>query len=314
MVAGEMKGPTGDGDPPRSGGACRVLLVSRPDTASRNIARGVLQQADWASTDKEFDGAPVRRLEDPDAPYPVLLVEIPDWHIEREQIGEQLEKVLGPVESIMVLSRHRAASGKPSLTVHPVGNPGAQAIAGGRPFTATPTHPHVLSAAFRALVVGAQRAGLDHAVSLEATHHGPFTKVPLLFIEVGSSQEHWEDPLPGDVVAGAALSAVRHVAPPGTRTIMGVGGPHYAPRCGALLNETTVSVGHMVADYHFKADEPPGRDVLAAFLAASAAPGAQGVDGVYVDRKSLPGPARRQVMQVMDALGVPVLRTVDLQD
>lgn len=297
-----------DGETP-----CRVLLVSRPDTASRNIQRGVLEQGEWESTSWEFDGAPVQRLVDADAPMPVLLVEIPDWHIEREGIGEQLQKVLGPVESIMVLSRHRAASGKPSLTVHPVGNPGAQAIAGGRAFTPTPTQPHLLSAAYRALAAGAKKAGVDHAVSLEATHHGPYTKVPLLFIEVGSSEEHWEDPMPGDVVAAAALSAVRHVAPPGTRTIMGVGGPHYAPRCGALLQQTPVSVGHMVADYHFRSEEPPGREVLAAFLAASAPPGESGVDGVYVDRKSLPGPARRQVMEDLEALGVSVLRTADLQ-
>lgn len=309
---GEVVGKVVGKDDDKGSGPVRVFLVSNPDTASRNIRDGVLQEASWETTRHEFDGAPVLRLVDDEGPFPVLMAEIKDWHITREQIGEELQKVLGPVESILVLSRHRAASGKPSLTVHPVGNPGAAADAGGRPRTPTPTQPHVLAAAFRALVDEAKMAGLDHAVTLEATHHGPETKVPLSFIEVGSSEEHWGDPEPGRVVARAALRAVRHVPEEGTMTVMGVGGPHYAPRFGELLLNTGSSLGHMIADYHFKGDaEPPGRDVLAAFLEASAPPGGQ-VDGVYVDRKSLPGPARRQVLEDLEALQVRVVRTKDL--
>jgi D-aminoacyl-tRNA deacylase len=302
-----MSGESGEDGP------VRVLLSSRPDTASQNIRERVLESSTWESTRFEFDGAPVLRLVGPSAPLPVLMAQIRDWHITREGIGEELQEALGPVESIMVLSRHRAASGKPSLTVHPVGNPGSSADAGGTPRMATPTQPHLLAAAYRALSSGAKRAGLEHGVSLEATHHGPLTKVPLLFIEVGSSEEHWGEPEPGRVVAEAALEAVRHVVPQGTRTIMGIGGPHYAPRLGAILDESDVSLGHMVADYHFKGEaDPPSQEVLKAFIDASVAPGEKSIHGVYVDRKSLPGPQRRRVLEDLEALGVRVVRTNEL--
>ncbi len=297
----------------QEGLASRVLLSSGPDTASQNIREEILKMSHWQETGSEFDGAPVLRLSDASSARPVLMAEIEDWHIRREGIGEQLEAVLGPLDAIMVLSRHRAASGKPSLTAHPVGNPGAKADAGGEPRQATPTHPHLLAAAYRALVAGAKASGLEHSVSLEATHHGPLTRVPLLFIEVGSSEEHWGDPRPGEVVAKAALEAVAHEAPAGTRTVIGIGGPHYAPRFGALLQETDVGLGHMVAAYHWTGDDaPPDREVIQRFVDASIPPGEEGIFGAYVDRKSLPGPARRQVIEDLESLDVPVVRTADL--
>lgn len=310
---GQQRGAqTGQEAAPGSGLRPRVLLSSRPDTASGNIRERVLEMSRWRETRFEFDGAPVLEWADHPGDRAVFMAEIADWHITREGIGKELESVLGPLDAIMVLSRHRAASGKPSLTVHPVGNPGPAADAGGQPRMATPTHPHLLAAGYRALVAGAKEAGVDHSVSLEATHHGPMTHVPLLFIEVGSSEEHWGDPVPGRVVAKAALEAVAHEAPAGTRTVMGVGGPHYAPRFGALLQETDVGLGHMVAAYHWTGDaEPPDREVLARFIEASA-PFGEPVFGAYVDRKSLPGPARRQVLEDLEALGVRVVRTADL--
>lgn len=293
--------------------APRVLLSSRPDTASQNIRQQVLAMGSWKETRFEFDGAPVLERSDGQGERPVFMAEIQDWHIRREGVGEGLEQVLGPLDAIMVLSRHRAASGKPSLTAHPVGNPGPLAEAGGEPRQATPTHPHLLAAGYRALVAGAQAAGLEHSVSLEATHHGPFTRVPLLFIEVGSSEEHWGDPRPGKVVATAALEAVAHEAPSGVRTVIGIGGPHYAPRFGALLQETDVGLGHMVAAYHWTGDaEPPDREVLKRFVDASVPPGGE-LFGAYVDRKSLPGPARRQVLEDLELLGVAVVRTAQLK-
>jgi D-tyrosyl-tRNA(Tyr) deacylase len=94
---------------------------------------------------------------------------------------------------------------------------------------------------------------------------------------------------------------------------MGIGGPHYAPRLGAILEGSDVSLGHMVADYHFKGDaDPPDREVLKAFIDASVAPGEESIHGVYVDRKSLLGPERRRVLEDLEALGMRVVRTKDL--
>lgn len=288
----------------------RVLLESEPDSASRNIADHLRDVHDLSDTGITFGGSPVQRF-DGTSPE-VYLVTIPEWHISREGIGEDLAAALGtPIEAILVLSRHRAASGVPSFTAHPVGNPGAEAIAGGRPYTATPTHPHLLSASLRALQRAAAETDLPHTVTLEATHHGPETAVPIVFIEIGSDDTHWTDPDAGGVVARAAYEAAT-MEFPDVPVVVGIGGGHYAPRFVGLLSDAPVSVGHMLASYHWKDEEGVSREVLERFLEASRAPGASRPFGAYVDRKSLPGPHRRAVLEHLEALDVPVVRTQDL--
>lgn len=295
----------------------RVMVVSRPDSASLNIARAVGDRSAWEPTEARLDGHTVERLVD--APYgdpdatPVYMATIDDWHIRREGLGEDIAAALGmPLEAILVLSRHRAASGKESFTAHPVGNP-TTADAGGRPGVPTPTHPHLLSAAFRALRTANDDAPVPHEVTLEATHHGPWTRVPVVFIEIGSDDRHWDVPAAGDVVGEAALRAVLEAPTEGPRTILGVGGGHYAPRFNALLAETGVSVGHMLASYHWSDHSTVAPEVVDAFIRASGAPGRARPDGVYVDRKSLPSAHRRAVLDLLDDLGLPRVRTKDIK-
>ncbi|MBW3582006.1 MAG: hypothetical protein KY455_02810 [Euryarchaeota archaeon] len=293
----------------------RVLVESAPDTASANIVRHVRERLRFEPMGEELDGRPIERVVGglPEGSPPVYLARIEGWHIEREGLGEAVVDALGmPVEALVVASRHRAASGVASFTAHPVGNPGASADAGGEPGRCAPAHPHLLSAAYRNLRDSCRGSGLPHTVTLEATHHGPLTSVPVVFFEIGSSEEHYDDPRAGVVAAEAAVRTLGHVAEPDVPVVMGIGGGHYAPRFVALLDETRVSVGHVLASYHWNGDGSVAGEVLDRFLAASAAPGRALPDGVYVDRKSLKGPDRRDVLEHLEARGVPVVRTADL--
>ena len=94
----------------------------------------------------------------------------------------------------MFLSRHRAASGRPALCVHPIGIPSPQGedAHGGRPGQCPPPAPR-LAATYRLLKEEAAASGLEgYEITLEATHHGPWLEAPAMFLEIGSAEDQWD--------------------------------------------------------------------------------------------------------------------------
>lgn len=125
-------------------------------------------------------------------------------------------------DEVIFLSRHASESGRPCLTVHPIGTPSALRTDlprfGGRPGRCVPPNLRMASllrrvkktAAKRGLLLGRSSdesnppstergsgqggggGGGDFEVSPEATHHGPWLETPAAFIEIGSREPDWE--------------------------------------------------------------------------------------------------------------------------
>ncbi|MDY6779817.1 MAG: D-aminoacyl-tRNA deacylase, partial [Halobacteria archaeon] len=77
-------------------------------------------------------------------------------------------------------------------------------------------------------------------------------ETPSLFAEVGSGEEEWEDDEAAKVVGRGILSLTTDTEVKDekeTRTAVGVGGGHYAPRFTRLALETETEFGHIAAGY-----------------------------------------------------------------
>ena len=149
----------------------RVLVVNRADNASTNIRDRLLESGEWVDTGSRFRGHAMHQRG-----YDVM-VEVDGPVIHDEALSDDLERLEWPIAAVWFLSRHRAASGKPSLTVHPIGNPG-EAKYGGRPGVFSPAAPRDMGALLRRLRHHRDEACLPHDVSYEATHHGPEVTAP----------------------------------------------------------------------------------------------------------------------------------------
>ncbi|HQQ25237.1 MAG TPA: D-aminoacyl-tRNA deacylase, partial [Methanomassiliicoccales archaeon] len=160
----------------------RLLVASIPDPASVNLRDRLLEAADWSEDDK-YLGWPCHRLRD------MLMVSIDQLHLHLDHVDRMVGQALGvDIEEVVFLSKHRAASGKPTLTVHPIGNFG-KADYGGREGMLVPASPSFLSGMLRVLSLSAK--GLPFEVSYEVTHHGPFLEVPTTYVEIGSDETKW---------------------------------------------------------------------------------------------------------------------------
>jgi len=169
---------------------------------------------------------------------------------------------------LVVLSSHKSKAGDAILTAHFPGNWG-EAGMGGEPRTLNIAHGMLLKKIIRELDIANKRHGLGWPVRIEADHHGPTCDVPIIFVEIGSTEKEWKNEKAGAVVADAVSNALRVMrdtmepAAPSSRspsdfrtgnpkpeTVFGVGGGHYAKEFTELeLGRADVCIGHICPKY-----------------------------------------------------------------
>jgi D-aminoacyl-tRNA deacylase len=275
-----------------SGDVVRVLVANRSDPASVNLRDWLLASGTWEETPRTFRGHPVHSRSE------AILVEIDGPAVTDEALDADLRATNLPVMDVWFLSRHAAKSGTPSLTVHPIGNPG-EARFGGRPQTLVPAAARDMGALLRRLRHHATRLKLPHQVTYEATHHGPFLSFPTLFLEIGSDDAWYKDPVSGEAAAAAALDVLAGEGFVQAPVLVGLGGGHYAPRATDLALAGEADFGHLLPSHALEAR--PGPDLLAAAVAAT-----PGCVGLHLHHKGMPGALRANVQAWTKELGVPI--------
>jgi D-aminoacyl-tRNA deacylase len=269
----------------------RFLVSSEKDEAAGHQRDELLRLASW-TRDEPFGGRETWRLRD------LLLVTIPEVHVDRDHLDRDLESAFGePVDLVVYLSKHRSESRRPSLTVHPIGNPAAAEF-GGQPDTLVPSAPRWMTAALRGLRREAR--ALAYEVTFEATHHGPYLAAPTFFIEQGSAEREWSDLAASRAIARVLLDLEPLDAP----VAIGLGGGHYVPRHTDLAGRRRIAFGHLLATYALEKAKP---EVL-----GQAVERTEGATIAYLHRKSLPKPLVRDVEERLASLGVRVVREGDL--
>lgn len=272
-----------------------LILVSRADSASVTIRDALLEHEGWTDAGA-FEGLPVR------ARPGYLMAEIEEMHIHAERVDERLRAAGLRFDTILVASRHRAESGKPALTVHPIGNFGAAEV-GGAPGRLVPTDPVVMGRVLRALV--AEAKGLRHEVTFEATHHGPYLETPTAFVEIGTDETAWADRDLGGRVARALLAAATPTPGDAAPVLVALGGSHYAPRATDLVRKGKANFGHIIPGYALERGLEP-RVVLDAIRATP------GCRGYHLDARLVKTPPT-DVLQAFAMLELGWWREDDLQ-
>ncbi|UCE13512.1 MAG: D-aminoacyl-tRNA deacylase [Candidatus Heimdallarchaeota archaeon] len=176
--------------------------------------------------------------------------------IENDSIysDEEITKFVPIETSVIFLSRHSARSLRPSFTVHPIGNFG-KAEFGGKDTILGSCQSFML----KRLILNVRELAnsknyqfsYEYEISIEVTHHGPFSHVPVTFIEVGSSESQWKDleacRLIADTINGTEFDKIDHEDD--WVSVIGFGGNHYATKFNKQMLETEYAFGHICAKY-----------------------------------------------------------------
>jgi D-aminoacyl-tRNA deacylase len=268
-----------------------LVVASLADEASVNIRDRLLEIGGWSDAGA-FDGSPAWRRADR------LLVTIREHHLFVDDVDAKVVAALGArADVVAYVSKHRAASGKDALTVHPIGN-WHGADFGGRPEEVVPSAPGLMTDALRRLAAEGPSVGFP--ATFEATHHGPYLESPTFYIEVGSGPTSWGNRAAAALLARTVLAA----ADPGDPVAIGVGGGHYVPRITDVALARRVSFGHLVPTH---ALEPPDLAVLERAIEHTT-----GARFVYFHRKAMPKPLLRELEAFFRDRGLESVRESDL--
>ena len=312
----------------------RLLVVSKGDIASVRLAESLLRVTDWEET-SPVEGGSVYLA------GPHRMWWLPDRILHQDFIDERFSHGTGYVaDEVLFLSRHSAASGRPCLTVHPIGvldaGPSLTPLEYGGRRGKCPPPARSFSPWLDLLDAMGRKNGFPagFSSSAEATHHGPWLTTPCVFIEVGSNLTAWESLPPAafwaDVLAlGLGLSDTtdsslspfveRVRSPPDLPVVIGIGGGHYAVRHRDLASKYEVLLGHVVPNWAFGNPNEDGSFesehlescLIEVVNATRLVAGDQEVVG-YLDRKSMKAAARQQITSCLGELDVRLIRSKDL--
>jgi D-aminoacyl-tRNA deacylase len=198
---------------------------------------------------------------------------------------------------IIFLSRHTSRDPIPVLTTHVTGNL-SSADYGGEPGTLAKASPAWMHAVLNNL---SAHAPPGYRVSYEVTHHGPTdVTTPSLFVEIGSTEEEWNDAAAGMAVAHSVLEA----DPKDVIPLIGFGGTHYAARQTSIALSSRGAFGHIA---HTREIETLDEAMIRLMMEQS------GAVAAYIDKKALPKPQLRQLEGMLAAEGVPLLGEGDIR-
>ncbi len=220
-----------------------ILLVhSNKDLAGTNIAQIILQKYSFAKSDQFFQGSPIYRAD-------LGCNQVTFVTLNEEAVyAQSLPQAFPDVELVVFVSRHSSQSGKPTLTVHTPGNFAAAEL-GGLPRTVSVSPANAMADALKTLKRLQEQHHLSYEVSYEVTHHGPSLDVPAMFVELGSSPEHWSDLVAAEVVAEASVEAICKFGESKRPAVLGVGGTHYNPKFTRMALNNEAVFGHMIPKY-----------------------------------------------------------------
>jgi D-aminoacyl-tRNA deacylase len=171
-------------------------MSSKRDPASSNIAQALI-------TKNGFKQESGREIETYSKGNMRLVV------LEKLGIFVEPDDIPPNVSSAIFVSKHVSSSGRAALTVHATGNLTKEAKFGGYPEEVSHIDPSMIRRALQALKAGTLRAGVQIDVTMEATHHGPTNlSMPVCFVEIGSGEKEWADPVLGEIAANAVISAI----------------------------------------------------------------------------------------------------------
>lgn len=272
----------------------RLIVCYEQDLPSFNMKAELLDRFSWEDMGSDGRNSYLSHGED-------VLMTIDRMHVHAESVDRTAEDFGIDVDGIVVLSRHSSSSGKPTLTVHPIGNYRGNDM-GGKAETLVRAMPHLMTGTLRR--IAELNRDPAYSVSFEVTHHGPYTDVPTMYLEIGSDESHWGDKAAAKVLIDSLLSAEENDYP----VAIGVGGGHYAPRFTDLALSGKVDIGHMVPNYQIAdaSDDEVSRMIASAAKASD-------TRLVYVHRNSMKGPEERRVNAIIDSLGLERVSSKDFE-
>lgn len=217
-----------------------------------------------------------------------------------------LEKI-NKYDFIIFASKHKSKKNEKTLSIHAPGN-WRNAELGGETGKISRTSAQFQKQLFEILNKNVNASGLGekYKVTLECTHHGPLIDKPCIFIEIGSTQEEWEDRRAGFILAKTISETIREFKEnPYNEIAIGIGGQHYCPNFNKIQLSSNVAISHVIPNYAFPLTEEMIKEAINKTE--------EEIDFAVLDWKGM-GPAdqRDKILAILNKLYISYKRTSEI--
>lgn len=215
-----------------------AIISSKLDNASLNIKNCLINSLKFVKCDEVFENEPVYKH----IYFDVKLFTISEDLTYINNIDDKIK-----AKYFIFISRHESESKFKTLSIHTPGN--FQNATFGGIDNKLCIAPALL---LKFLFIKLNEFKInDYNVTLEVTHHGPFLNTPVIFIEIGSSNEEWLNEDAGNVISNVILSLIENYnVPKFNFSAIGIGGPHYCAAFNKLMLENEYAIGHICPKYN----------------------------------------------------------------
>jgi D-aminoacyl-tRNA deacylase len=254
----------------------KIIITSEKDIAGCNMYELFIKEFGFKQ-EGTFEGFDTYKKDD------ILLIKTHKEIADLEHLSKDFKPSL-----YICASRHRSEKEVKSLTVHVSGNWGEVGYHGQEKKICFAD----ALAMRKALIKLTENPIEGFEITLEVTHHGPSEmNAPILFVEVGSSEEQWRNIDACRAVCKAILAA-------GTETkkdveiYAGFGGPHYAPNFTKAVLNGNIAIGHIIPKHYM--DSVDERQIMEAVTKTV------GCSKALLDWKGLSGEQRDRLISVLE--------------
>jgi len=275
------------------GETMKVIMTTKVDLASMNIKQKLIENFGFVESEKRFDGNKVYQFKN------TFILTTGREMIYYDNLDKEITKQLGVIPQIIIFaSRHSSQQKLPALTTHVTGNWG-KAMYGGKDESLAIAEPIAMKLALLKLN---ELNDLNWTVCYEATHHGPSElDVPSLFVEIGSSEEEWKNEQAGEIVAETIFYVINdYTKSHSFRTVIGIGGGHYAPKQTKVALNSELAFSHIAAKYA----HPLSKELLIKAINRTSGR----VHGIYVDWKGSRGETKQMARNIAEELDLEFIK------
>jgi len=264
-----------------------AIIISEKDPAGMNIREQLLKEFDFKPNGKKFNEKEILQYKN----FEIILTP------ERQVFADSVN--LYETDFFIFASTHTSKTGKPCLTVHPIGNWGVAEL-GGRSNTLVKTSAELLRDYLFGLHFYVEENKLQYAVCLEATHHGPYLEKPTIFIELGSSAKQWKDKNAANAIAKTIVnywdcSDKQNGHAP---VCVALGGNHYCPEFTKLVLRKNFAISHICPEY---ALQNFNENKLKQMIEGTV----EKVDSILIDEKGL-GKENLRIKEILQKSGMQI--------
>ena len=268
-----------------------AIVVPKKDPAATTIGKMLEDMSYFRESEELFDNNLTCEFES--APNDIKLIHSNRDGVESNHLDDFID-----AELYIIASRHRAASGTPALLIHPTGN-WSKITLGGREKQLAYTSGWVLKKGLTLLQEKKDKYNLeDFKVDLEVTHHGPTElKTPLIFMELGSSEEFWKNEKAASAVGEAIVETAKAFTKESSFSgeyFVGLGGNHYAYRFHKHIKENECAfISHMAAKHSL--DDLTKENLVQAFDKTI-----EDANAALIDKKGARSEQRKHVINLLE--------------